>query len=237
MHRRKKFGPIRVQEGTDPELVDNNPERTIDTVCHTCNNNWMSRLEEKNIPALGEMLDNKPVVIDEGRQRLLAEWAVKTAMVLDSIKNRQGDEKFYTRDECVAMRVSQEIPKETRIWLGALTDSHLGAFGTDFTILRSDRTRIGTGIANTIVTGHFAVQVVTTHTTTNDVSHGISEVQPRPGNWDNTLIQLRPKQHKNLHWPPSAPFTNGGPQSIAFLMQRWRGGEKVSKITKDGFVK
>jgi hypothetical protein len=237
MHRRKKFGPIRVKEGTEPELVDNNPERTIDTVCHTCNNTWMSRLEEKNIPALGDMLDNKHTAVDEGRQRLLAEWALKTAMVLDSIKSRHGDENFYTRDECRAMRISQEIPKETRIWVGALTEPHLGAFGTDFTILGGDRARIGTGIANTIVAGHFAVQVVTTHMTPNSVSDGIREVQPNPGDWDNTLIQLRPKAHKTINWPPTIPFTNGGPQSIAFLMQRWRSGEKVSKVTKDGFVR
>src|SRR5260370_3155867 len=150
IHRRVKFGPIRMQEGTGPELIDDDPERTINTVCHTCNNTWMSRLEEKNIPAVGDMLENKPTVIDAGRQRLLMEWAVKTAIVMDSIKDRHGDEKFYTRDECVAMRLSQEIPKGSRMWIGALTESHLGAFGTDFTILGTDRTRIGTGIANTI---------------------------------------------------------------------------------------
>jgi hypothetical protein len=88
IHRRVKFGPIRMQEGTGPELIDDDPERTINTVCHTCNNTWMSRLEEKNIPVIGNMLENKPTVIDAGRQRLLMEWAVKTAIVMDSIKDR-----------------------------------------------------------------------------------------------------------------------------------------------------
>ncbi len=217
IHRRVKFGPIRMQEGTGPELIDDDPERTINTVCHTCNNTWMSRLEEKNIPAVGDMLENKPTVIDAGRQRLLMEWAVKTAIVMDSIKDRHGDEKFYTRDECVAMRLSQEIPKGSRMWIGALTD----------------RTRIGTGIANTIVVGYVAVQVVTIHMT---LDCDIPEVQPKPGDWDNMLIQLYPKVHKNVNWPPKVSFTNGGPLGVAFLMNRWRGGEKVSKITKDGFV-
>jgi hypothetical protein len=234
IHRRVKFGAIRVQEGTGTELIDNNPERTINTVCHTCNNTWMSRLEEKNIPAVGDMLENKPTAIDAGRQRLLTEWAVKTAMVLDSIKNRHGNEKFYTRAECIALCRTQTIQTGTRIWIGALTESHLGAFGTDFTLYGGDKTRIGTGISNTVIVGNFAVQVVTIHLKSH---HDIREVQPKPGDWANSLIQLYPKAHKNVKWPPQVSFTNGGPQGVAHLMDRWRMGEKVSKITEDGFVK
>ncbi len=74
MHRLLKFGPIRVQEGTGPETIDPDPEKTINTVCHTCNNTWMSQLEEKNIPSLRPMLQNQPTMIDPGRQRLLTEW-------------------------------------------------------------------------------------------------------------------------------------------------------------------
>lgn len=237
IHRRVKIGPIRVQEGTDPELIDDDPERTVNTVCHTCNNTWMSRLEEKNIPAVGDMLENKPTGIDAGRQRLLTEWAVKTAMVTDSIKARWGDEKFYATDECVALRLSQEIPNGTRIWIGALTEQHLGAVGTDFTILRGDRVRIGTGMAVTIVVGHFMVQVAIVHMNPGTAAKDAPLVQPKPGDWDRKLIQLYPKVRKQVRWPPEVSFTNGGPLSVAFLMDRWRGGEKVSKITKDGFVK
>ncbi len=236
IHRRVKFGPIRVQEGTGPELIDDDPERTINTVCHCCNNTWMSRLEEKNIPTIGGMLEGKPAVIDAGRQRLLTEWAVKTAVVMDSIKDRNGNEKFYRRGECVALRKTQEVPRGSRIWIGALTESHLGAFGTDFTILGSDRTRIGTCIANTIVAGHLAVQVVTIHMNLEYAAYDTPEVRSKPGGWDSMLIQLYPKVQKNLRWPPRVSFTNGGPLGIAFLMDRWRGGERAPKITQASFV-
>jgi hypothetical protein len=233
IHRRKNFGPIRVKEGEEPEQNSNDPERTIDTVCHACNNTWMSQLEEKNIPMVGNMLEDKPTVIDAGRQRLLVEWAVKTAMVSDSTNDHQGGGKFYTRDECVAMRVSKEIPKGTRVWIGRFTESHLGMFGTDFTILSSDKSRIGTGTANTVVVGHFVAQVVTVHAKPG--SEIAREIQPKPGNWENMLSQLYPRVHKNMSWPPRVSFTNGGPLGIAFLMDRWRAGEKTSKIIKDGF--
>jgi hypothetical protein len=231
IHRRKQFGPIRVKEGTGPELIEDDPQKTISTVCHICNNTWMSRLEDKNIPALGDMLENKPTVIDPGRQRLLTEWAVKTAMVQDSIKRRIGNEIFYTRDERVAMRLNQQIPDRTRIWIGALTESHLGAFGTDFTIVNSEaRTRIGTGMATTVIIGHFVVQVVTEHFAPRYAVLDVAPIEPRPGDWGNMLIDGYPKKQKQIKWPPTKAFTNGGPDGIAYLMHRWRMGERVDRV-------
>jgi hypothetical protein len=228
IHRRKPMGKLRVQIGNDQEYIDDNAEQTINTVCHPCNNGWMSRLEEKNIPALGDMLENRPTSIDAGRQRLLAEWAVKTAMVMDSMKDRRGDAKFYTREECLAMRLTRAIPEGTRIWIGALNEWHIGAFNTDFALFAGiGGPRIGTGIASTIVVGHFVVQVVTIHVFSHVNAPGIHDVPPKPGGWDNLLIQLLPKIYKNITWPPKVIFTNGGPLSTAYLMDRWRIGEKV----------
>ena len=127
MHRLLKFGSIRVQEGTSPETIDPDPEKTINTVCHTCNNTWMSQLEEKNIHSLRPMLQNQATIIDPGRQRLLTEWGVKTAMVQDSIKPGIGNEKFYTDAERLDMRLTRKIPERTRMWIGALTEPHLGS--------------------------------------------------------------------------------------------------------------
>jgi hypothetical protein len=47
------------------------------------------------------------------------------------------------------------------------------------------------------------------------------------------LIELYPKKQKKIDWPPKASFTNGGPQGIAYLMNRWRMGEKVEKVVPD----
>ena len=73
----------------------------------------MSRLEEKNIPSLSAMVDDLPLVIDPGRQRLLREWSAKTAMINDSTKLRNGNRMFYTREEHIAMRESRAIPERT----------------------------------------------------------------------------------------------------------------------------
>lgn len=104
---------------------------------------------------------------------------------------------------------------------------------TDFTIRGGDGARIGMGTANTIIIGHFAVQVVTIHTTPEYAAYTLVDVQPKPGDWDNMVIQVEPRVQKQVNWPPKVVFTNGGRLSIALLMDRWRSGEKVSKITKD----
>ena len=209
---------LRVQEGSEPETIENDLEKTINTVCHTCNNTWMSRIEDKNAPRLKIMLQNIPLTIDPGGMKILTEWAVKTAMVQDSIKPRIGNANFYTREERVAMRERLQIPARTRAWIGALNEFHLGSRGTDFTILANgEKTRIGTGCANTIYTGYFVVQVVTEH---------ISDLR---------LIQIYPNAPKKVEWPTD-PFTNGGPNGIGHLLHRWCQGEKVSMVTKDSVV-
>ena len=224
---------LRVQEGTSPEIIDDDLEKTINNVCHNCNNTWMSRIEDKNRPRFMLMLQNTPFTIDPGGMKILTEWAVKTAMVQDSIKPRIGNENFYTRKERAAMRERLEIPARTRVWIGF----HLGSHGTDFTIEANKtdcgKVRIGTGCANTIYMGFFVTQVVTEHIYPEYQSLGIPEIQPPVGISDSRLIQIYPKVLKKAEWPPAA-FTNGGPNGIGYLLYRWRQGEKVSMVTKDG---
>ena len=129
-----QLGGLRVQRGNEPETITDNLEKTINTVCHTCNNTWMSRVEDKNRPRFIYMMKNDPRTIDPGGMKIITEWAVLRAIMLDSEKPSMGRENFYTREERVAMRERLEIPARTRVWFGALDEFHLGGHGTDFTI-------------------------------------------------------------------------------------------------------
>jgi hypothetical protein len=228
IHRHKKFGPLKMQEGEGPQVIADDPEQTVNTVCHTCNNTWMSLLEQKNIPSLKPMVDGKPTEIDPGRQRLLREWVVKTAMINDSTKVRNGNLKFYTEQERLAMRESRAIPPLTRIWLGKLDeDWHIGIHGTDFTITNGNKLRLGEGSVTTIYMGHFVAQVVTEHIKPEYAYPDFRGVNPKPRDWDKMLIEIWPTVAKKVPWPPPSAFTNGGPQGIAYLMDRWRMGTPV----------
>jgi hypothetical protein len=230
MHKIVKFAPINIQEANGPIITGQDPEQTINTVCHTCNNGWMSRIEQKNVPRLKPMLLNGPITIDPGGMKILTEWAVNRAMVAESIKPRSDNVNFYTREERVAFREKQTIPDRTRVWIGALSNSHIGCHGTDYTIMLDDRkTRIGTGSVNTIYVGHFVVQTVTEHLHPPYVSDQKVFITPPPSGCDERLVEIYPNGPKKVDWPPK-PFRDEGPAGVIALRDRWHRGEKTDKI-------
>ena len=73
------------------------------------------------------------------------------------------------------------------------------------------------------------MQVATLHINVES-AHDDFPVQPKPGDWGNMLIRIWPKERQTVTWPPNVSFTNGGPLGIAYLMDRWRIGEKRDLI-------
>ncbi len=231
MHRLVKFAPINMQEADGPVISGQDPEQTINTVCRICNNGWMSQIEQKCVSRLKPMLLNQPLVIDPGGMKLLTEWAILRAMVFESIKPRNNNEQFFTREERMAFKANQTIPDRTRVWVGALTNSHIGYHGTDFTLEKSaaDKTRIGTGSVGTIYAGHILMQTVTEHLHPPYVGEPGLIVTPPPGPWDERLVEIYPRGPKKVDWPSKA-FTEEGPTGILALRDRWHVGEKTDKI-------
>jgi hypothetical protein len=229
-----ELGGLRVQRGNEPETITDDLEKTISTVCHTCNNTWMSHVEDKNVSRFKPMMRNAPLSIDPGGMKIISEWAVLRAIMLDSEKPSIGLKNFYTREERVAMRERLEIPARTRVWFGALDEFHLGGHGTDFTIegINPDGTklRVGTGCYNTVYMGYLVAQTVTEHIYPQYAEIGVNPIQPPPSISDERLIQIYPKARalKKFDWP-TTPFTNGGPHGIGYLMYRWKkDGKRVS---------
>jgi len=227
IHERKDFGPLKVTIGGSPEEIRNDPEQKIETVCHKCNNEWMSRVENKTKPIIACMFEDLTIPLDRQQQTLLSNWAVKTAMVLDSVKNPESNSRFYGKPECVTFRERRIIPDRIRIWIGRSSLSALGAYGTDVAIITSEGSPLGVGTATTIVVGHLAVQVMAMRINPELKEKSITDVQPKPGDWDNMLLQIRPIARDSVMWPPKVTFTNSGPRSIATLMDRWRIGKAV----------
>ena len=80
--------------------------------------------------------------------------------------------------------------------------------------------------------GHFVTQVVTV-LVEKEGTEGveISALSCKMGDWDESIIQIWTIKKPTVHWPPKVTFTNGGPQGIAYLMDRWRIGEGVDQVT------
>lgn len=231
MHNTVKFAPINLQEADGPIITGQDPEQIITTVCHDCNTGWMSLLENKASRRLKPMLLNKPIEIDRGGMKLLTEWVALRAMVFESIKLRNDNEQFFTSDERIAFKKNRTIPDRTRVWVGALENSHIGYHGTDFDIWRSseDHTKIGTGSVGTIYAGHILMHTVTEHLHSPYVGYPGPIIPAPSGPWDERLVEIYPRQPKRVDWPTKS-FTDEGPTGIIALRDRWHIGRKVSKI-------
>jgi hypothetical protein len=186
----------------------------------------MSDLEAQNIPLIGCLMQDIATPLDALQQSSLSAWAMKTAMVLDSIKGRKKS-LFYERSECVAMRENHKISARTRIWIGRSSVDGLGAYGTDLAIVLPDMLTVGLGCATTIIVGHLAVQVLATHIFPEHEDKNVGDIPPKPGHWNEMLIPIWPIGSRPMMWPPSITFTARGEQSIARLMDRWRIGKVV----------
>lgn len=58
-------------------------QQTVNTVCKSCNNNWMSEIENQAKPILTKMLRDKNIVLDKKSQLKIATWAMKTILVMN----------------------------------------------------------------------------------------------------------------------------------------------------------
>jgi hypothetical protein len=220
-----------MHRGKGKVIIVMDPEMTIKTVCGKCNHGWMGNLEGRNIPIIGSMFQDLTLHLERDQQTIVAQWVTKTAMVLDSSRPRVGGVRFYTREECVNMGESLTIPSRTRIWLGRLDSKHLHAGGTDFLYRLADDGRpLVHSCISTFVAGHFVAQAITQHMEREFDDITIPDLAPKPGNWENKLSLIWPVERESLMWPPNATFTNGGPEGIGYLLDRFRIGEAVDEI-------
>ncbi|MDE1161187.1 MAG: hypothetical protein PW792_04480 [Acidobacteriaceae bacterium] len=228
IHRRHQFGPLKMERRGRDRVVIPDPELTVKTVCTGCNNGWMSSLETESIPVLGAMVDDRPVDLSVAQQTLIAAWSVKTAMMSDSMKGRSAVNVFYTRGDCSGMRVGRSIPERTLVWIGRIDGMHLANAGTDFMLNDQMGKPLASCIATTIVAGHFVTQVVTVHL--EQPEGRLDAIPCKVGDWDLNLEQIWPIQKPVAAWPPPVSFTNGGPEAIAYLLDRWRIGAETDII-------
>ena len=50
----------------------------------------------------------------------------------------------------------------------------------------------------------------------------LGAIKCKGDDWDNKMTQIWPIQQSVVQWPPKVTITNGGPNGIAYLLDRWR---------------
>lgn len=191
--------PLYRQMGDTPPEITQDQEVRLPCVCQKCNNNWMSRMETTVKKFLGPMIEDLTVVLDRQNQRNLAEWAVKGAMISDTVDLRP---RFFTEAECCGFKQKRTIPDRTLVFAARFTGRSLDSNGVDFTLTEpeSGDLLVRAHVYNVMVS-HVVLQVLSWHP---QPSHEEKHIRFKAldGPWDQLTIQVWPIEKRSVRWPP-----------------------------------
>lgn len=174
------------------------PGLRVKWLCASCNNGWMSRLENETKPILESILDDKLKDIDAWRQSTLARWAVKTAMVLECLNPDRT--WFYSDDERQLMRATQSLPPRTSVWIAKCVNQP-----NIYSAAKDLRTTPDDGeihaYSTTMAFGPLAFQIVSIKTPATIPENVTLTYDVTEGPWGQTLLQVWPTTKESVGWP------------------------------------
>lgn len=91
---------------------------TTDRVCRSCNNNWLSVLENDCKSVLSDLMAGNDARLGEAEQRQVSTWAYKTALMID-LAYAGGVQAGYHRQ----FELERSVPSSALVWIGGYTGS------------------------------------------------------------------------------------------------------------------
>jgi len=88
---------------------------TVKAVCPTCNNGWMRDLEEEARPLLTPMIRGDRLALDLARQRVVARWFAKTAMMMH--EQAKATERLIPPVHFKSVYKAHQPAPGTSVWL------------------------------------------------------------------------------------------------------------------------
>lgn len=202
--------PTRIQKGS--------AALRIRTVCETCNNGWMSRLEQDTIPILRPLLLDLSIPLPSEQQTVLAAWVMKTGMVLDSIYTHTH---FYQKNERTDLRENSVVPSATVIWIGRFFGNGKHAGLSDFSMDCAPDTKVANGCVITLIFGRVVFQILSVRPRP-DYKERQLHAPFRRGRWNELLTQIWPNTQDRITWPPALSFTLYSEFSVRSLLDRFK---------------
>jgi hypothetical protein len=167
----------------------------------------MSTLEHTVSKVMRGLINDFAMTVDAEDQRHLALWAVKTAMVIEGVK--QAKNGFYTPENRSAFRETLVPPIQTAVWFGRCQQSN-NLHGEARKLHVSNPTAsnpLEDGCATTFVVGRLVLQVLSIKRRP-DAMVGSLRLQIRSGPWETKLTQIYPVEKTRVHWPPHGSFSD-----------------------------
>ncbi|MEA2825945.1 MAG: hypothetical protein QOG43_384 [Actinomycetota bacterium] len=161
-------------------------------VCGPCNNRWLSVLENDVAPLLGPMLRGEDRDLSLNNQRLLATWAVKTALLLNLVQS----EKAFIPTGCFREFRQQRQPLgSTVVWIGAYSGRRWAAWARQIPLYLG---KPGPDKPNAFLTTFTAMRVVFQvlgHFTSGNMTIHDERLASL------ALHSIWPPRGETLHWP------------------------------------
>jgi hypothetical protein len=186
---------------SDPEIlarVRREVDQTVRSVCDTCSQGWMQRLEDNVSPFLESMIAGEVTPLPPVRRRVLARWAAKTAVVMECAY----DAPIRTpRFACEYLR---------RIGVHPGTQVLVGRYDGDRQLLTHERdlfSRIIDGKKHYLSQSSFVIGKAFIQVFADPWRNSAPELEEDA---DEPLIALLPSHRRKLEWPPPVSIDDAG---------------------------
>jgi hypothetical protein len=191
---------------------------TVKAVCQTCNQGWMSRLEERAKTVLSPLLLGKGGRDLTGQDAaLIVAWALKTSVVFDAASHRQHSMAFTPANRRHLMETLQPDPSlHASVFLAQYigaremhSDSYRLSITSDPSLPVESLNRL---YCRTMVFGRLAVQVIVRRIVEDTDWPTIDRF------WLAAHLDISRPIDGSVHWPPTVPLDD---QRFLDFRDRW----------------
>jgi hypothetical protein len=180
--------------------------------CEACNNEWLSVLENDVSTILGPMIRGDDRQLEPNEQKLLATWALKTAIMLDLTSGNPTVPTGFFH----LLRQRREPFESAIVDIGAYIDSSWAAWAQLRPLhIGIEATERPNGVVVTMLVGRVTFQVVA-HFALGDLA-----IESRI--YKDALARICPPNPNPLEWPPNRLAF--GDEWITLLAEGIRAGE------------
>lgn len=192
---------------------------TVKRVCETCNNEWMSKAEERAKPMLLALMKGEKREFSIPEQRILARWiSIKVTVTEYSLPN------FACTPQHHRTQIMQDNFKYPgwRIWLvsnlGMAWNAQLARNALRIAQMRPDGTpdlAFGS-LPKNVQSVTIGIDKVVFHVITTTIQNAYFKL---PDEVIDNVIDLLPIKG-NFHWPPNKPFSDAAIENLSMAIDR-----------------
>jgi hypothetical protein len=210
--------------GIEFNILEHNGDvhsRRIRCVCASCNNGWMSKIQNDVKPILIPMLSGEEVVLRKKERVSISSWVGMMIMVAeyldpDSVSISQADRCFLLKNK--------KLPSHWHVWIGHANRQMQPRFshavfpltkGKSGEVIRRRPGDLNTQTSTICVGEHLLI-----HTISSDIARSLMRRWRPPENIKGSLVKVWPVGRSAVKWPPQVRLGDSEIDLLANLFSK-----------------